>query len=127
MRDKAKQKLRQHESYLRNKERHAAQTKARRQERKNWYYEFMKDKSCKFCPENSTECLDWHHLDPSTKEGQVAYMVRKRRPFDVIFKEMAKCIIVCANCHRKIHANTLQYARLITSATFSGKAAIIRR
>ena len=44
--------------------------------------------------------LEWHHLDPSAKEGGIigttAGIVRQR-------EEASKCILVCANCHRELH------------------------
>ena len=44
---------------------------------------------------------DFHHLDPSEKEfslGQIGC-----RSFDKIKVELDKCILLCANCHRKEH------------------------
>jgi len=108
MRDRLKQKQRQHESYLRNTEKYKSRCQIRRKERKKWYQEIMKDKSCKYCPENSIECLDWHHIDPSTKKSEVCKLLNQFRSFKSVLEEMNKCIVVCSNCHRKIHANTLE-------------------
>ncbi len=45
--------------------------------------------------------LDFHHLDPLTKEfsiGDKGYT----RSWEKIKGELDKCILVCANCHREI-------------------------
>lgn len=33
----------------------------------------------------------------------VGYMVRQKLSMERIMSEIAKCDIVCANCHRKLH------------------------
>lgn len=45
--------------------------------------------------------LEFHHLDPNEKD----FAISKSRftVFDNIKKELDKCILVCANCHREIH------------------------
>lgn len=58
---------------------------------------------CKCCGYNKCiSALEFHHLDPSVKEfniGQKGYT----RSWDKNKKELDKCILVCANCHREIH------------------------
>jgi hypothetical protein len=45
-----------------------------------------------------------HHVDPTTKVIAVSKAVSNQWAWDRIMKEAAKCIIVCSNCHRKLHA-----------------------
>lgn len=46
---------------------------------------------------------DFHHTDPSKKEFKLS-----NQPFnDKSRKELDKCIMVCANCHRKIHTKEM--------------------
>jgi hypothetical protein len=105
-----KQKLSQHESYLRRKDLYHIRHAKRKKARSEWYKEFMEDKQCVICKETASEVLDWHHVNPTNKKGQIASMVKKNRPFSLIFEELEKCICVCANCHRKIHAGTVKVA-----------------
>ena len=61
---------------------------------------------CRFCDEHIPEILDFHHKDPVTKEFQMANLCV--RTFNETYKQQAreeirKCVIVCSNCHRKIH------------------------
>ena len=59
-------------------------------------------KGCKHCSEKDPVCLDLHHLDPSIKDTEVSNLMGYS--WKVLMKESKKCIVVCANCHRKIHA-----------------------
>lgn len=45
--------------------------------------------------------MDFHHRDPSKKDTRVAEM--RSAPMDRIIAEIAKCDILCANCHRMRH------------------------
>jgi predicted HNH restriction endonuclease len=44
---------------------------------------------------------DFHHLKPAEKKVQMSDAIRAR--WEVMEKEMYKCILVCVNCHRMIH------------------------
>jgi hypothetical protein len=44
--------------------------------------------------------MDFDHRDPSTKGFTVSRMVG-RATIEAILAEIAKCDIVCANCHRE--------------------------
>ena len=46
--------------------------------------------------------LEFHHEDPSKKDFTIANQ-RKTTFDDRIKKELDKCVLVCANCHREIH------------------------
>lgn len=45
--------------------------------------------------------LDFHHLDPLTKAFGIS-SGGMSRSWQKITEEIAKCILVCANCHREI-------------------------
>ncbi len=44
--------------------------------------------------------MEFDHRSPADKVADVAVMVHKRHPLSLIFAEIAKCVLVCANCHR---------------------------
>lgn len=58
---------------------------------------------CCYCQEKDPCCLDFHHVDDN-KEAGVSKLVNSQASWDLIECEMNKCIVVCSNCHRKIHA-----------------------
>jgi hypothetical protein len=63
------------------------------------------ERGCKFCPEREAVCLELHHLDPNTKEKDPACYASIS--FAAFLREAEKCVVVCANCHRKVHAGLL--------------------
>ena len=46
--------------------------------------------------------LDFHHLDPAQKDFAISNS-NIYKNLDKLKKELDKCILVCANCHREIH------------------------
>lgn len=59
---------------------------------------------CEICGYNRCiSALDFHHLDPSKKDFGIAK--GNVMSFDKAKKEVDKCILVCATCHREIHHN----------------------
>lgn len=45
--------------------------------------------------------LDLDHIDPSTKYGQNHRAYEPNWKIDRVWEEIAKCQILCANCHRE--------------------------
>ena len=58
--------------------------------------------ACVRCGFDDHRALVFHHRDPSTKCFQVAMPAWGRRREQVI-AEIAKCDVLCANCHQIIH------------------------
>ncbi len=46
--------------------------------------------------------LDFHHLDPKTKTGNVLKIIKSRGKHAAI-EEAKKCILLCSNCHDELH------------------------
>lgn len=51
--------------------------------------------------------LEFHHIQENTKEFDLSTR-GLTRSWEKIKDELKKCILVCANCHREIHAGLLQ-------------------
>ena len=67
-----------------------------------WWKSFKNSLKCGLCPENRWMCLEFHHVDPTKKEYTISHLVGRKK-VDLFFKEITKCAVVCANCHRVIH------------------------
>ena len=70
---------------------------------RNW----KSEQGCQYCNENEAICLELHHLDPTIKDDSLANMVAHGVSWKNLMEEAKKCIVVCSNCHRKIHAGIL--------------------
>lgn len=57
----------------------------------------MQGKKCEHC--GSEENLENHHKNPATKESSRIWSWCKER----IEAELAKCIVLCRDCHNKVH------------------------
>lgn len=67
---------------------------------------FKSKLECQVCGENHPPCLEFHHLDPSEKDFEISQKCRDMT-FEKILKEVEKCAILCANCHRKVHSGLI--------------------
>ena len=62
---------------------------------------------CQICGYKKTNsALEFHHINPEEKE--LNFNMANNIPLDKIIAELKKCILVCANCHREIHAGLIQ-------------------
>lgn len=68
--------------------------------------ELRANNGCVVCGEKDICVLDFHHLHGSSKSkhGGMTVTCAAAKSWKSMWAEIAKCIIVCANCHRKIHA-----------------------
>ena len=64
--------------------------------------EWKSQHKCVNCGEDDIVCFDLHHLDPNTKEDHPSKFTRSS--FNKFLDEASKCVVLCANCHRKLHA-----------------------
>jgi len=55
---------------------------------------------CGYC--RYVGALEFHHMYPQGKDVTISHI--KHTTFAKIVHELDKCILVCANCHREIHA-----------------------
>ena len=76
----------------------------RRRELAMWFNEYKKTLKCECCQENHPSCIEFHHTNPKEKEINVSECTSDGWSKERIMKEVAKCRVLCANCHRKIHA-----------------------
>lgn len=84
--------------------------KIKRNERNNTIKEILKKElGCSICGYNKCmAAIDFHHTDPTKKEYEISSMIRSNMSIFAIKKELKKCIVLCANCHRELHYNERQ-------------------
>jgi hypothetical protein len=59
---------------------------------------------CALCPENDPVCLEFHHPDPGQKDFEIGSFFNASWKWPVIVAEIKKCVVLCSNCHKKVHA-----------------------
>lgn len=69
--------------------------------------EWKRERGCTVCGETEPWVLDMHHLDPSEKEANPA----RSATLKTFLKEADKCVLLCSNCHRKVHAGVLRLTK----------------
>lgn len=63
-----------------------------------------KQQGCIVCGEKEICCLDFHHIHDKEFEVSTGTEVS----LDRLIAEINKCVVLCANCHRKLHAGKIQ-------------------
>lgn len=70
-------------------------------------------RGCLRCGESDASCLDFHHA------ADKSFNISRRNASNArLDAEISKCVVLCANCHRKLHAERwtlLDYATKIES------------
>jgi hypothetical protein len=85
------------------KEVHNKARKARIQRNRDYIKSIKEISSCKNCGENHISCLAFHHRDKNEKDYSISHM--EDMSLETIKKEIAKCDMLCHNCHAKVHYN----------------------
>lgn len=111
-RDKAKdreyKKIWNRAYYLKNKDKERERIRKRKQEIKEWLSEYKVNLKCIYCNEREMVCLDFHHLDQTQKDKSLGWARNQGWGKERIRKEIEKCIVLCSNCHRKLHAGVIK-------------------
>lgn len=75
---------------------------------------YIMGNKCAIC--NYDKCisaLEFHHLNPEEKD--FALGTNANISYEKARQEVKKCILVCANCHREIHAGLIENGSLSSS------------
>lgn len=63
-----------------------------------------KDKPCQCCGvKYDPVVMDLHHLNPEIKDDKISQLM-KSSSYSKLQEEIDKCAVLCANCHRSLHA-----------------------
>ena len=99
---KAKQAEFSRKYYLANKKKAITANNAYRKQKREDWQTFKCTLKCTKCGYAHPAALDFHHTDPTTKEGNV-HRYAASGQYKRAFAEVEKCIVLCANCHRILH------------------------
>lgn len=68
----------------------------------NIYVRGIKAGGCSRCPETDIACMDMHHV--GEKLFGLGTKYARKHTIEEVISECKKCVVFCANCHRKEHA-----------------------
>lgn len=72
--------------------------------RRGWIEIHKENQGCIRCKIRDPRVLEFHHTNSTQKEFNIADYYYSQYSLIKLEKEIAKCIVICANCHRILHA-----------------------
>src|SRR6266550_7255514 len=83
---------------------------ARNAERnREFKFKYLESHPCIKCGESDPIVLEFHHRDRLSKAFTIAHRLN-RISIETALKEIAKCDVLCANCHRRITSQNSHYS-----------------
>jgi hypothetical protein len=68
---------------------------------RSWFADYKKTLKCEECDNADYRVLEFHHKNVGDKEFNISEL--GSRSIENLKKEMKKCEVLCANCHRILH------------------------
>ncbi len=88
-----------HEHKEENREAKNQRTMDARNRARQYVLDYLSTHPCVECGESDPVVLEFDHLD--NKDRAISEMIRDGVPLDKLEREMTKCQVLCANCHRR--------------------------
>ena len=117
--------------YEKNKAAVIARVAKNKKANRAWFSTFKRTLKCTNCGEDHPATLDFHHVIHGKDNKKVNELVSDGHARARIILEIAKCVVLCSNCHRKHHheervtrrklAKKKKRAKIHTSNTHEGK------
>lgn len=88
--------------YEANKEKYYEKAAESRYRFLEWFKNIKSGLACQECGETHPACLQFHHRNRGEKTATVSEL-RASQSRRKVLAEIAKCDVLCANCHAKLH------------------------
>jgi len=89
--------------YEENRKKCVERNRAYQIKQKQKWWDFKRTLKCERCGENHPACIDFHHINRNDPDKKHVSKLIQNRLYAQAYREVKKCVVVCANCHRKIH------------------------
>lgn len=90
--------------YKKNKEKETARVQARQKSLRDYVQDYKLERGCSVCGyRRCGAALDLHHATGEKKLG-VSNLIQRCPSPEKLQVELDKCVVLCANCHRELHA-----------------------
>jgi hypothetical protein len=86
--------------YTKNKAKAISYVIARVIANKKRLYGYLMDHPCVQCGESDPIVLEFDHINPDEKEASIHWAITKWK-WERVLAEIAKCQVLCANCHKR--------------------------
>ena len=93
-------KIYRNKHYSEHREYYLLKSKEYRKKQREIFKELKETLQCEVCGDNIWWVLDFHHIDGSLKEKNLSELIGSPKKMK---KELSKCKVLCANCHRDLH------------------------
>lgn len=70
---------------------------------REYKFQYLIEHPCSSCGESDPRVLEFHH--EGNKEAEVSRLMGRGASLHALKAEIAKCVVLCANCHRRITAD----------------------
>lgn len=101
------------QSYIKHAKSIVQKQKEKRAKWREWVNQYKI--KCSRCEESHPACLDFHH--EGDKEEGIAQMINRGMLKDTtkekVLEEIKKCVVLCSNCHRKLHWEQRQVGSVV--------------
>lgn len=91
----------------------AAASRVYRERNRENMHAYLASSRCVDCGLDDFCVLEFDHRDPTEKEAEVGHLARRSPSWAVVLREIEKCDVVCANCHRMRSAKYFGWHKLI--------------
>jgi hypothetical protein len=112
---KSCQKIRSQEHYRNNKQKYIEQARKRNQKVlesiQNYVWDYLSEHPCVDCGEKDVVVLEFDHK--SSKLYNLSEIIKERSSLTKVKKEIEKCVVRCANCHRRKTAKDFEWKKTI--------------
>lgn len=102
--------------YKKNSSLHKSRTRKVKKQQivsaRNFVINFLKENPCVICGEDDIVVLEFDHTNPENKEFSISRMISSGMSILRIQKEISKCQVMCANCHRRKTANQFSWYKI---------------
>ena len=82
-----------------------------RKRNQEFVWQYLDEHPCIHCGETDIVVLEFHHISQSSKEFSIANISNKGVGLSTLQKEMEKCVVLCANCHKRETASQLKWKK----------------
>ena len=101
--------------YEKNKEQVIKRNRYRKKTLSAEFAEYKATKCCTKCGESHPATLDFHHVEYRPSNKKVHKLVQDGHWWKRIEEEIAKCVVLCSNCHRILHHEERIYKKSLQS------------